>query len=66
VKLSSFDSVVLAVEINFTITPPEGITNRQKFLGTSIPLIVREKIAVAALLLSGAAGDDVQIDSALN
>ena len=58
-----FDAIVLAVEIDLTVSSPEGMTDRQKLLGARISLVVREKIAVAVLLHRRAAGDDVQGDA---
>src|SRR5438045_1831687 len=63
VQLPFFDSKVFAVEINLTPVSPEGAADRQELFGACVPLVVFQKVSVAALLYSGTTGDDVQGDA---
>ena len=51
--------IVAAVEIDLLAVAPEGVRRSEELLGAVVALVVREEIAVAALLRGGAAGDDV-------
>jgi hypothetical protein len=62
VKLSCFDSIVFAIEINCAFGTPKGMTDRQKLLGASVSIIVFEVIPKAALLRSRAPGDNIEGD----
>ena len=64
VELPAFDPIESAVEIHFTVGSPEGMTDGQKLLGAGVPVVVREKVAVALLLQRGTAGDNVEGDAA--
>ena len=47
---SAGNSTVLTLEVDVTRIPPEGVTDRQAFVGTDVSRVVFEKISVTALL----------------
>src|SRR5438067_268054 len=63
---SFFNPIIIAVEVNLAAISPEGATDCQKLFGTSIPLIMFQKISVAALLCRRTTGDHVYGDAPVN
>ena len=58
-QVAALNSIVLAIEVNLVVIAPKSMADRQKLLGTRVPLIVFEKIAVASLFSGGTAGHNV-------
>ena len=51
-NLSLLDAIVFAVEVDLTIRTPESIADSEKLFGARVTLVVREVVAVTALLFT--------------
>ncbi len=65
VDLAVFYLKVFPMEIHFSITPPEGMANGQKFVGPFISFVVGEKVSVISQLMRSMTTHDIDAHAAV-